>query len=228
MSPVKALSLTAALFALHALVTPSCVQWNIGGNIREAAETHVGINPMDVWYVGEKVEAQDGVERWMQGAAAGRTEVAREARYEADTPLVHYNGPLYRARPTAQHIHMTEHFREVGFRYGKFSGMEACVGKRVPTEGQKMERVNLGGMESWHYELDARSMGCAEVERSVWYPLAVVAAAPFDYLVDPALSILSTPVAGAVVGVRQLGLCLADWWREASPAAATDASPPAP
>ncbi len=216
MKTMRAISITALAFAAHFLLLPSCVQWQMGKSIRECAETRVGINPMDVWYVGEKRPTKvqsfyaDG-RPTEETARAGRVEVAREVRYEADSALVQFNG-LFPTYPSAQHIEMTKHFREVSFRYSKIGGMEPHIGQRVLTEGQKMERADLGGMEGWHYELNAHSLGSAEVERSKWYPLAVVAAAPFDYLIDPALSVACTPI-GVLYGAGSIVYSeLTRWW----------------
>ncbi len=203
---MRALSITAVAFAAYGLLLPSCVRWHIGENIRECAETRVGVNPAEVYLVGEAqaekrppAVATPGI-RW-----DGRVEIAREARYETDTALVTLHPELrfgaYGA--TAQEVQLTPHYRRVDFVYHKIGGLESKrVGERFDPAGQKMERYT--GMQSWHDELNARSMGCAEVERSTWYPLAATLAAPFDYCIDPVLSTASTALFTPVVGTYVL------------------------
>ncbi len=198
MSPLRALGITVLAFAAHSLLLPSCVQWNIGENIREAAETHVGIFPMDAWLMGEESKELKPLILFMEQAQVGdrrdgRVCIAREARYEADTPLV---GGFFPPDAVAQNITLTEHYRRVDFRLNKLCGLTSIVGDRYDPAGQKREPHE--GKVHRYGHLDARSMGSAEVERSAWYPLAVAIAAPFDYIIDPALSVASAPV---VVGV---------------------------
>ncbi len=216
MKPMRAASITALVFAGHSLLIPSCVQWNIGKAIRECAETRVGVCPSDAWYVGEASPNASPLRPRTpeQIAQIGLCyddliHVAREAEYEADTPLLTVDWILSFSGPTparAQNVTLTGAYRRVDFRYGKFSGLTTTVGERHEIEGKKKERDD--SMADWRSELNARTMGCAEVKRGRWYPLAVVAAAPFDYLIDPALTVLSTPVSvfvqAAALGCHEL------------------------
>ncbi len=202
MSPMRALCITGCVVALHALLVPSCVQWNIGKSIRESAETCVGVCPSDAWYVGEaSPNACPFRPRTPEQIASiglcydNRIHVAREAEYEADSPLVtvdwilDFSGSM---PARAQNVVLTGAYRRACFPVNKFGGMSTTVGERYDTGGQKMERDD--SMAGARRTLNARTMGCAEVKRGKWYPLAVVVAAPFDYLVDPVLTVVSTPV----------------------------------
>ncbi len=159
-----------------ALLLPSCLQWNIGENIRESAERRIGIDPTALYHCGK---GKDGVT------------VAREMSYKADTPLVN-TIPLpapaaaYDAKPTG-------YYREAELHYRKLDGMRATVGERYEVGGRKLERRASGPLCDDLSEFDTRSMGSVERVRGPWYPAAVVAAAPFDYVVDPALSVVTTP-----------------------------------
>ncbi len=200
----RSLIITAVFFAAHALIVPSCVQWNIGEAIRESAETRVGVFPAEACLVGEKRPWQlpsgaNAAPRDIGSRFDGRVAIAREARYEADTPLVVIDGLFGSPPPRAQNIELTEHYRRVNFSYGKFSGLSTTVGERFDPAGQKVEPDT--SMEEWRRTLNAKTMGCAEKERSAWYPLAVTAAAPFDYVIDPVLTVASAPVAALGWGV---------------------------
>ncbi len=222
---MRALSITALAFAAHFLLLPSCVQWQIGKSIRECAETRVGICPTEVYRIGE-ARAERLPETTEPGTCwDGRVCVAREARYEADSPIVKFHPALTLggSGEPAQQVELTPHYRRVSFRYDKIGGLCAeRIGERYDTTGQKMERdADSSNMWDWHRELNCRTMGCAEVERSKYYPLAVVAAAPFDYLIDPALSAVSsaavTPIGvlcgAGVVAYFELGR----WWHRPQP-----------
>ncbi len=194
------LTITACAFAAHALLIPSCVQWHIGEAIRESAETRVGVLPAEACYVGEKKPMRLPDAELPVGALwDGRTEIAREARYEADTPLVTVDGLAGTTPARAQNIELTEHYRRVNFSYGKFSGLTTTAGERFDPAGQKMEPVT--SMEDWRWQFNAKTMGCAEVEHAWWYPAAWVLAAPFDYVIDPVLTVASAPAATLVTGV---------------------------
>ncbi len=178
MTRKRALSITAIVVAAHYCLLPSCVQWNIGQNIRESTERHVGINPGEAYRIGD---------------GGGRPTIAQELTYELDTPLISLLGE----KTTAQDIRMGEHFREVKMRLRKMEGLQSTVGARYEPKEQPMERMRGSqGRE----RLTPRSMGSAEVQYSDSHQLAVIAAAPFDYLIDPVLSAASSAIAMPLVG----------------------------
>ncbi len=170
------LLITAAAVALHALLLPSCVRWNIGQNIREATERHVGVNP------GEAYEID---------SPEGCFTIARELSYEEDTPLV----AVMLEQPTAQDIRMTKHFRRVTIRLHKLTGHGSEVGARYEITALPRRRARIS---EGHVSLNPNSMGSAEVQRSAAHPWAVAAAAPFDYLIDPALTAVSSAASAPV------------------------------
>ncbi len=179
MAPMHCLSITTAALLLHALLVPTCVRWNIGANIREATERHIGINPGEAYDIA---------------CPEGTITVARELSYEEDTPLI----AVALEFPTAQNIHMGEHYRRVTIRRNKLFGPRSDVGERYELAElpQTRNRLSQGNVS-----LNPRSMGSAEVERSATHPWAVAAAVPFDYLIDPALSAVSSAAVTPFFGI---------------------------
>ncbi len=223
---MRASAIATLSFAIHALCIPSCVQWNIGKGIRECAETRVGVMPWEVYLVGEARAKEFPPDKPETGARwDGRVRIAREVRYEADTPLVrlHPGYTLWPRWAAAQHIELTPCFRRADFPCNKLTGISATVGDRYDPAGQKMERDQ--SHDDWIGSLNVRTLGCAEVERSAWYPLAAIAAAPFDYIIDPALSVASAPVAAigtaVYIGCENLARCARVRQRRAEEAQAT-------
>ncbi len=172
----------AALLGLALL--PSCARWHIGKNIRESCETRLGIDPSALYRVGNS-----------------ELRLAREARYEADTRLVTI-GPFPPA-PAARHVEHTGHYREARvLDNNKILGPKAEVGERHAPGKARLVRENpLAYNRS--ITLNTRSMGCVAVEKQPGHTAAVIAAAPFDYLLDPALSLVSTPILWLGFGVQQ-------------------------
>ncbi len=108
----------------------------------------------------------------------------------------------------AKNIVVTGHIRYAEFEWHKFKGLQTTVGGRYEPQGQELERKLMDDdILDWHGEFNARSMGSAEVQRSPYYPLAVALAAPFVYLIDPALTVASTPALGLFLGGEA-----AYWW----------------
>ncbi len=84
---------------------------------------------------------------------------------------------------------------------GKLDGLEYDIGERRPADTPGLERLTGGSPRlSWQPPLGASR----HVERSTCYPLAAVAAAPFDYLPDPAFTLILTP---PCVLLRACGFC---------------------
>ncbi len=182
MTRKTALLITAAAVTLHGLLMPSFVRWNIGQNIRESTERHVGINPGEAYLVGEGEE---------------RLTIARELSYELDTPLI----ALLDENTDAQDIRMGEHFRKVKFKRHKgyrIPVRATTVGERYEPNGQPMEphRISMG-----RTYLSPTYMGSVEVQCNDSHRLAVIAAAPFDYAIDPALTAVSSVAATPIVVV---------------------------
>ncbi len=159
-----------------ALLLPSCLQWNIGENIRECAERRVGIDPRVIYRCGKGQE---------------RVSVAQEVSYKADTPLV--NTIPLPASAKAYDVTPTGHYRKAKLHHPKLEGTKATVGERYEVGGQELTVKSSYLDARSPLGLNTRSMGSVERVRGAWYPAAVVAAAPFDYVVDPALSVVTTP-----------------------------------
>ncbi len=171
------------LAAAAALLLPSCVQWEIGRSIRECAETRVGIDPQKCLVLRETKAAES-----VPGLPTPMIQVlvAPEVTYSADSPLI--NGTI-RQSAAAEGIAPTGGYRYVEMTFRKFGGWHARVGERCDVAGP-------GKLRAWKPAADVApnefSCGTAEKRRSRWYPLAAVAAAPFDFALDPALSVVST------------------------------------
>ncbi len=185
------------LFLTLLLLLPSCVQWDIGQNIRECAELRVGVNP-NVRYTCPPEAAASVAPRDPQRPGLYRTVfLAPEVTFRTHSPLI--NGAPLSEPARVSDITPTGHLRVVAMFYRKPDGWRTVVGERcdlppeeltpfVAAEGDRKKRPPL------YSELDSHRLGCAGAQRSKWYPAAAVAAAPFDYVIDPLLSVVSTPV----------------------------------
>ncbi len=185
---MRALSITSLVIAAHALLLPSCVRWNIGENIRERAEIRVGA---------------DVTQRFV--CKTTQQLLASEVTYRTSTPLI---ALLDDTDPAAREVTPTGYLREVeplppGKRRSYFLPRNArtTVLERwqgaPPPEGDREEACDLG----YTPKADStRWFGCAEVQREEGYALAATLAAPFDYLIDPALTAVSSAVAAPVFG----------------------------
>ncbi len=161
---------------LTATLLTSCTRWHFGENIRESCETHVGIDPSMLYHIGKGQQ---------------RITLAREARYEADTPLLTF--APFPDPAGAQDIRFTGKYRQATLVHHKIGGTEAKVGERIDPGNRRMEQEDTGSRYGG-IRLTKRSMGSAEVETGSGHTAAVIAAAPFDYVIDPLLSLATTPV----------------------------------
>ncbi len=194
MAPMHCLSITTAALLLHALLVPSCVQWNIGENIREGAETRVGADVTQRLFCPETQQL-----------------LAPEVTYRADTPLIAFGGG---DDPAAHDVTPTGHWRVVDLPPAKPRGYFLPFSART-TVLERCASAPQAGVDDRGRELNysptadnARWLGTAERRREEGYALRTVFAAPFDYCVDPLLSALSTAVAVPVIGTPLLiGVC---------------------
>ncbi len=191
MTPMRCLQITAAAFALHVLLLPACVQWNMGERIRESAETRVGA---------------DVTQRFV--CAETQQTLAPEVTYRADTPLVSFGRDV---EPVAHDVTPTGQLRVVELpapkgarhmmlpRHVRTTVRERWAGTPQPGRAATPHRI------SYRITADnARWLGTAERQRGDYYRLRAILAAPFDYCIDTALTVLSTTVALPLVGIPVL------------------------
>ncbi len=178
------------LACVATVLLPSCAQWNIGKKIRESAETHIGIN--------DRMQYNYHEESLPEGYRLHY--IAPELRYRLRTPLVDYRAfdevgeryYAYASRVVEDDIVPTGRLRHVTDTKMPGEASRTEIGDVCETPVEKLTR--RPGLESRSTPIASRThLGSAGRERSTWYPAAVVAAAPFDYLIDPVLSVASTP-----------------------------------
>ncbi len=179
------------MVSLCCLLLPSCMYWDIGGNIRACAEEHLAVDTALQYRSGNEIVVPEcryhqspwavniiaphahGVERYMYGATyTGRYRVFDKENPEASR----WVGELREVdEKTLVPIRSSS---------GNALSPEAVRGEHLASSSRPL---------SW---MPLRDSERKEVtERSKWYPLAVAAAVPFDYAVDPVLSIATTPLA---------------------------------
>ncbi len=187
MKALDALAITALAVAVQSLIIPGCVQWNIGERIREQAEVRVGA---------------DVTQRFV--CETTRQLLAPEVTYRAATPLITL---LDDKDPAAQELTPTGYLREVSLpplkgvgyklpRHARTTVRERWQGA-PPPESERGEYVEPGYTPTAD---SVRWLGCAGVRQEEGYTLAATLAAPFDYVIDPVLSAVSSAVAMPVFG----------------------------
>ncbi len=148
--------------------------WDIGGNIRSTAEHRLAVD----------------MARCTSRMAG---EVAPECRYHEAPPvasLVTPHGGIM-ADSHRYGLKYTGNYRVCAFNElaaEAEGGWELCSRKLAVHE--RLNKVSDDDLQPLK-----DSKGKPLVERSFWYPAAAVAAAPFDYAIDPALSLVTSPFA---------------------------------
>ncbi len=177
------LPLTLAL--LSALLFPSCVQWNIGERIRESSALHVGAdvtNPVVRYY---KPGHQYGADYLL----------APEVTYKALPPIVGFRSDWYWAKdvqPTGRLVLVdTGLYNKTDRRTTRVERLPEGL-RAVPSRAQ---RETPGPMEFPIRTGDFDSPLARPASTG-----ACIAAAPFDYLIDPALSAVNTVIVAVPVG----------------------------
>ncbi len=202
MTPFARLLFAAALL----LLLPSCVKWDMGGCIREAAETRVGVNTNERYACPPEAAAAAAPADPRRAGLYRTVFLAPEVTYHCHSPMV--NTVPLPAPSAVSGITPTGNLRVVVMFYRKPDGWQTRVRDRW--EGNRAELEPLAENPEprkrppLYEEWDSHRLGCAEVRRGRWYPLLAAAALPFDYLIDPALSVVSTPVIWGYACLRSL------------------------
>ncbi len=155
------------------------MQWNIGANIREETETRLGVNKDVQYKLPQELEAKHNPD--------GKRNVflSPEIRYRVDTPWVTSEPELIQAKAKAYEQQLTGRLRLVNYDDGH------KLGEAYEWDTSKLTRISTRASKPSDSPAE---LGTAETERNS--ALATVAAAPFDYLIDPALTIVSSPLFG--------------------------------
>ncbi len=186
---------------LLCLLLPSCVQWNIGLRIRENGETHTGV---DVFHpVDGQIHRAPGM-----GSCDDAYIRAPEVTYTRRTPLVEAQGWFwYTGDPWKKALHI----RPTGREHWALASCEHSTPGSFQRKATPPAETSATPVE----EADARRQALASSYGSLSHTEAStarrLAAAPFDYLIDPALTGVSTlahAIPTACVGVVALPLFL--------------------
>ncbi len=188
-----------ALVVAVLLLLPSCVRWDIGQNIRECAETRVGVNPYERYACPADAPelASVALSDPQRPGRCRHVFLAPEVTYRMDSPFIN-SVPLSGPAEVSEVV-PTGELRVVALYLRKPDGCQIRVGERYkgeraaltpyvePEKSDRLPTLTEGGQNS-------HRLGCVEVRQDEGYFWYAAAAAPFDYLIDPALSLLSTPV----------------------------------
>ncbi len=191
------------------LLLPSCVRWDLGGTIRERAELRVGVNPNERYACPPEFAASVALR-----AGVYRTVfLAPEVTYRTHSPLI--NGVPLSSPARVSALTPTGHMRVVVMFYRKPDGWRTWVGERcdLPPGELKPLVAAVGERKKVapHYEeFDSHRLGFAGVQRDRWYPVLAGAALPLDYVVDPLLSVVSTPVFWGAAWVHRFFVLLTE------------------
>ncbi len=167
------------------LLFPSCVQWNIGENIREGAQICVGADLRECYDVPDELNVDYNT--WPHGGGKSLRILAPEVCFRPDYPLVSTN---WKNLPRAKEVQPTGAYRKVTRSMVViFRGEKAEVGGRCEVPNPAALR-RIGSRGIW---AEVRPAEPQERKCGKWYPLAAIAAVPFDYVIDPALSVVTTP-----------------------------------
>ncbi len=200
------------LLAAASCLLPSCVRWNIGRNIREGTETCLGVD-VSACYHARPGEVE-GI-RWPRGGPKSFHDLCPEVLYEADYPLVSVSYPSYHS---ARRVVRTGYYRPVTRNIVILDlGNAARIGERVQVDAAMLER-----QADSQEKQPVRPVSPQQKTYSAWHIPAAIAAAPFDYLIDPALSVATTPL--FLLGA----LAARPFRREAEPVRPPQNSTPAP
>ncbi len=186
--------LAAILVCAAALLLPSCVQWNIGQRIREGGEIHTGVDilhPVDNTLYRTSAMRKDGT-------ALAR---APEVTYCVYSPLLTLVGEKDGSRHAAK-VTPTGRTRVARLRcedmnmlslYPEHTPREFIeLAEGIPTNAEACPKGSGG-------KFDTPKYGRPDTYGSLTEPTQPsmarrLAAAPFDYLIDPALSVTHTLV----------------------------------
>ncbi len=226
--------LTAYFVLTASLLFPSCVQWNIGENIRENAQWRFAVDtthlyrcegdkanttivpevrfhdsyhlidvviesrypwPYGYEYTGryrvlKEIHDDDG-DKWLDVGEvydlAGRT-----LHRLPDRKRLPYWHPHYRPDTTIASAGEKAQVAAV-------DGQEVTVPSECILGGEKHRTHDKRGLD---FNSDGSYKPTIEKKSSYW--LSATAAAPFDYALDPALSVISTPVYWVGLGIAHL------------------------
>ncbi len=179
------------------LLFPSCVEWRIGSNIRELATFHSYL---------ELSEAEEGILYVSRQPLPGGAEECDSTSSLAKPP----RGHVYYARVPVAEARQSSSTVVAHVPYG--DGVQRTTWGRRPTGMTRLVARTRGKLyllpedaelpadaEVRHMKLCEDGDSCfISTRRSGWYVPAAILAAPFDYVIDPAL-----------VGVSTVGLWVA-------------------
>ncbi len=200
-----------SLAVAAALLLSSCVEWRIGQKIRETKLTHSALllkTPLGgALYEMEKAPPQGEEKRWAFFFDRGYADCC----YYAHVPVVEYrhsSNVLHWELPYASSGYSLTEQKPTGrTRLIALHGHKLYLmpeGATLPKGARRVEAAQLprstGRDEPAAGEEEAQPYKIA-TRREPGHGLAVAVAAPFDYLIDPALSLVSTPVACTVAAV---------------------------
>ncbi len=222
------------LLAAAALLLPSCVQWSIGDNIRESAQWRFAVDTTHLYRCeGDKSKTTIVPEvRFHESYRTidliidrrhcepygheytGRYRVLKEVRDEHGSRWLHAGElydlagrPLRRLPDRRRYPYWCSHYRpdttiaSAGEKtqVAAVDGQEALVPSECILGGDKRRDFKKGGLD-W----DKDGPYEPTIERKSCYWLAATAAAPFVYALDPALSVITTPLCLLGWGVAEL------------------------
>ncbi len=211
--------LTAISACAAALLFPSCIQWAIGENIREAAQWRFAV---------------DVTHRYRCEGDKTNTTIVPEVRFHASHKVVDIEFPEatytwpYGYEYTGRYRILIEALNQYGYRELNVGELYDVKGKalyrlapqekrltyradtKISSAGDKaqvaaidgqdavVDNQNIHGNGSTHsprgLKLDKDNPNAPTIEKGPYYRLASVAAAPFDYFIDPVLELISAPL----------------------------------
>ncbi len=190
------------LLAACALLLSSC-QWNIGDIIRSETAVHVGgdvRHPVDgkvycdedgnfyAWVPEVTYRTEPGIVEWV--AMGPLPHKAFDITPTGRTILVRVDSGI---RPSEKLESLPEGAKLFCLTRGEWPA-PACVRKYAEPRADRPENM----LDTWrsHYpERDHRWLGDFEGEKATRGSIgAQIAAAPFDFVIDPILSVVTTPV----------------------------------
>ncbi len=176
--------------AAAAMLLTSCagwVQWNVGGRIRAGSATHAGADIHGPTIEYEKKGNKDAPTYCRAPEVLYRT---KPAIIKWRDPFFPDNEDAYDIRPTGRKLLFCRKDRRLVSAVPQ--GYEATY-----QPGCKCGRTNFNSSELGSFESPQTSRGSISAQ---------LAAAPFDFFIDPALSVITT--AGAYTGMTCAGILL--------------------
>ncbi len=204
------------LLAAAALLLPSCVEWRIGKNIRESAETITALqlaSPVDGRLYASRQAPPVAAEKewdfnpdWQE----------RDTTYYARVPVVEYgysSSTIYwhlphaigstratASKPTGQSRLVAIRDSKLYLMPGDFvlpKGVRRIYADDPDFNDSALERPKASRNDA----VQLSGTACYQKLMTSKSTLATIAAAPFDYLIAPALTGLTTSVVGILGGV---------------------------